>query len=232
MSKHYSPSDSMASLISENYSLIHIMTRFGIKIGFGDKTVEEVCSIYGVDTNTFLAVVNFFMEGFTHFDKAQPLSLPSLMQYLKQSHIYFLSYSLPSIRRKLLDGIRVKTNDVSFFILKFFDEYYDEVKTHMEYEEKTVFKYVEDIIEGRLPEDFHISTYSDHHEQVSLRLGELKKILIRYCPEDADPNLINDVLFRIFQCEKELSNHCMVEDALLVPEIKRLEKRLTDNKDM
>ena len=232
MSKHYSPSDSMSSLISENYSLIHIMTRFGIRIGFGDKTVEEVCSIYGVDTNTFLGVVNFFMEGFTHFDKAQPLSLPSLMQYLKQSHIYFLNYSLPSIRRKLLDGIRVKTNDVSFFILKFFDEYYDEVKTHMEYEEKTVFKYVEDILEGSLPEDFHISTYSDHHEQVSLRLGELKKILIRYCPEDADPNLINDVLFRIFQCEKELSNHCMVEDALLVPEIKRLEKRLTDNKDM
>lgn len=222
----------MASLISENYSLIHIMTRFGIKIGFGDKTVEEVCSIYGVDTNTFLAVVNFFMEGFTHFDKSLPLSLPSLMQYLKQSHIYFLNYSLPSIRRKLLDGIRVKTNDVSFYILKFFDEYYDEVKTHMEFEEKTVFKYVEDVIDGRMPEDFHISTYSDHHEQVSLRLGELKKILIRYCPEDADPNLINDVLFRIFQCEKELSNHCMVEDALLVPEIKRLEKRLTDNKDV
>ncbi len=227
MSKHYSPTDSMASLISENYSLIHVMTRFGIKIGFGDKTVEEVCALNGVDTNTFLAVVNFVTEGFTHFDKSLPMSLPSLMQYLKQSHIYFLNYSLPSIRRKLLDGLKFKTNDVSFYILKFFDEYYEEVKKHMEYEEKTVFQYVNKLLDGVMPADFHINTYSDHHEQVSLKLGELKKILIRYCPEECEPNLLNDALFRIFQCESELFNHCQVEDALLVPEIKRLEKNLT-----
>lgn len=224
MARYYSPEDKMIVLISEEYPLIQVMTRFGIRMGFGDKTVEEVCEETGVDCNTFLAVVNFVVEGFTTFDTSRPLSIRSLMHYLKQSHIYFLDYCLPLIRRKLLDGIRLSTSDVSFLILKFFDEYSLELRTHMEYEERTVFSYIESLLSGNRPADFHIATYSDHHEQVSHKLGELKNIIIKYCPQNADANLLNDALYSIFRIEKELENHCKVEDFLLVPEILRLEK--------
>ena len=55
----YRSIDKMMNLISDNYSLLQVMSRFGIKVGFGDKSVEEVCNDNGVDCNTFLAVVNF-----------------------------------------------------------------------------------------------------------------------------------------------------------------------------
>ncbi len=226
LSTHYYPDDSMTRLIAENFSLINVMTRFGIKIGFGDKTVQEVCNEYEVDTNTFLAVVNFMLDGFSSFDCSMPLSITSLILYLERSHTYFLDYSLPAIRQKLVQGIKQRSTDVSFLIMKFFDEYYAEVRKHMEYEEKTVFKYVENLLNGIIPEDFHIATYSEHHEQAADRLGELKKILLRYCPPDADASLMNDALYSICMCENELENHCRVEDALLVPEINRLEKLL------
>ncbi|MDE6408805.1 MAG: hemerythrin domain-containing protein [Muribaculaceae bacterium] len=219
----------MITLIAEDYPLIQVMTRFGIRMGFGDKTVAEVCAEAGVDCNTFLAVVNFVVEGFTTFDNSRQLSIRSLMHYLKQSHIYFLEYCLPLIRRKLLDGINLNTGDVSFLILKFFDEYYREVKTHMEYEEKTVFSYIELILNGQHPANYKIATYSDHHEQVADKLRELKNIIIKYCPATADANLLNDALYSIYRCERELENHCKVEDYLLVPEILRLEKGLTSN---
>lgn len=229
MTRYYSPEDKMITLIAEDYSLIQVMTRFGIRMGFGDKTVSEVCEEAGVDCNTFLAVVNFVVEGFTIFNNSRPLSIQSLMHYLKQSHIYFLEYCLPMIRRKLLDGINLNTGDVSFLILKFFDEYYREVKTHMEYEERTVFNYIEAMLNGIRPSDFHIATYSDHHEQVADKLGELKSIIIKYCPANADANLLNDALYSIYRCERELENHCKVEDHLLVPEILRLEKGLVSS---
>ena len=229
MSRYYSPEDKMITLISEDYQLIQVMTRFGLRLGFGDKTVEEVCSEAGVDCNTFLAVVNFVVEGFTTFDASHPLSIRGLMHYLKQSHIYFLDYCLPLIRRKLIDGIRLNTGDVSFLILKFFDEYYREVKTHMEYEEKNVFHYIELLLAGDPPANYHIATYSDHHEQVATKLGELKNIIIKYCPESADANLLNDALYSIFRVERELENHCKVEDHLLVPEIIRLEKNISNS---
>ncbi|MDE6717081.1 MAG: LuxR C-terminal-related transcriptional regulator, partial [Muribaculaceae bacterium] len=140
--------------------------------------------------------------------------------------IYFLDYCLPLIRRKLLDGIRLNISDVSVLIIKFFDEYYREVKTHMEYEERTVFSYIDSLLNGKVPQEFSIATYSDHHEQVADKLGELKNIIIKYCPDNAEANLLNDALYSIYRCERELENHCRVEDCLLVPEIKRLEREV------
>lgn len=214
----------MVTLISQDYELIQVMTRFGIKMGLGEKSVEEVCTDAGVDCNTFLAVVNFVVEGFSRLDTSNPISIRSLVHYLKQSHIYFLDYYLPLIRRKLLDGIELNGEDVSFLIIKFFDEYYGELRNHMEYEEKNVFKYIDKLLTGEKPDNFHISTYSDHHEQVSTKLGELKNLILRYCPATADANLLNDALYNIYRCEKELENHCKVEDLILIPEILRLEQ--------
>lgn len=220
---NYLPTDKMISLIADDFRLIQVMSRFGIKVGFGDKSVAEVCSEAGVDTNTFLAVVNFVVDGFTNPAALSDLSVESLLQYLRQSHVYFLEYCLPAIRRKLLDGIKLRTTDVSFLILKFFDEYYTEVRAHMEYEERTVFGYVRTLLDGMQLPDFHISTYSDHHEQVSSKLTELKNIIIKYCPDDADANLLNAALYDIYRVEEELSNHCLVEDLMFVPLVERLE---------
>lgn len=220
----YTPGDKMVSLIADNYQLIQVMSRFGIPMGFGDMTVEEVCADNGVDCSTFLAVVNFMVEGFSNFNNESQVSVEALLHYLRQSHIYFLDYCLPSIRRKLIEGISLRTTDVSFLILKFFDEYMHEVRVHMEYEEKTVFNYVNALLTGETPKNYKIATYSEHHDLVSSKLKELKNIIIKYCPKDADINLLNNALYDIYRCETELESHCHVEDCLLVPAIIRLER--------
>ncbi len=48
----------MCDLVCDRYPVLLIMSRFGIALGFGDKTIGEVCLDSGVDTATFLAVVN------------------------------------------------------------------------------------------------------------------------------------------------------------------------------
>ena len=170
----------MIDLISDNYSLLQVMSRFGLSLGFGDKTVKEVCEMNGVDCPTFLAVVNFMAEGFSRMDgETDGLSIPALVDYLRQAHIYFLEFCLPAIRRKLLEAIDCSENDVSFLILKFFDEYMREVRKHMEYEERTVFKYVDALLENNAPKNYQISTFSKHHDQVGEKLTELKNIIIK-----------------------------------------------------
>ena len=59
----YKFSDKMIDLISDNYSLLQVMSRFGLSLGFGDKTVKEVCEMNGVDCPTFLAVVSYLFFG-------------------------------------------------------------------------------------------------------------------------------------------------------------------------
>ena len=58
MDKHfkYASTDKMSDLICGNYNLLLVMSRFGLSLGFGDQTVEQVCDQQGVHTGTFLAV--------------------------------------------------------------------------------------------------------------------------------------------------------------------------------
>ena len=208
----YKPTDKMIDLISDNYSLLQVMSRFGLSLGFGDKTVKEVCELNGVDCRTFLIVVNFIAEGFSRLDGDDgEISIPGLIDYLRQAHIYFLDFSLPAIRRKLIEAIDCSQDDVAFLILKFFDEYTKEVRKHMDYEEKTVFKYVDLLIKGDAPKNYQIST------------------LIKYCPAKANENLLNAALFDIYACEAGLESHCKVEDYIFVPAILKLERRIREN---
>lgn len=234
----YTPNHPMARLIADNYPLLQVMSRFGIKVGFGDKTVKQVCDSNNVHTPTFLAIVNYVVNDY-HDSALTVLSLPveelrivavSILQYLRQSHSYFLDFSLPSIRGKLLNGITLSTSDVSFLMIKFFDDYMAEVRTHMQIEENTVFEYVRKLAEGDLMEGYEVSTYSDHHGEVSSKLKELKTLILKYCPDNADVNLLNAALYDIYRCEQELESHCLIEDNLFVPLVKILEENLKAEK--
>ena len=115
----YKPTDKMGDLICENYALLQVMSRFGISLGFGDKSVQEVCDMNQVDCNTFLIVVNFLGEESNHIhDHLQGLSIPALVEYLKKAHSYFLDFQLPTIRRKLIEAIDCSSeNEVAFLIV-------------------------------------------------------------------------------------------------------------------
>lgn len=228
----YKASDKMVDLISDNYSLLQVMSRFGLSLGFGEQTVQEVCDANKVDCKTFLVVVNFIAEGFNRLDGVNnEVSIPALIDYLKQAHSYFLDFCLPSIRRKLIEAIgdHQSSEGIAFLILKFFDEYMKEVRRHMDYEEKTVFKYVNHLLKGEIPDKYQITTYSKHHDLVGERLSELKNIIIKYCPAKMNETLLNEVLFDIYTCEEGLDSHCKVEDYILVPAILKLEKKVKEH---
>ena len=149
------------------------------------------------------------------------------MEYLKRAHTYFLDFNLPLIRRKLIEAIDCSdTNNVAYLILKFFDEYAKEVRRHMDYANLAVFTYVEKLLEGKLADDYDIATFASKHNQIDTKLKELKNIIIKYYPEKENNNLLNAVLFDIFNCEHDLASHCQVEDYMFVPAVSQLERRL------
>ncbi|MDE5701704.1 hemerythrin domain-containing protein [uncultured Bacteroides sp.] len=224
----YNATDKMSDLICDNYSLLMVMSRFGLSLGFGDKSVKDVCEAQNVDYRTFLAVANFISEEqYAHTYNEDAFSIPALMEYLKQAHTYFLDFKLPVIRRKLIEAIDCSgTDNIAYLILKFFDEYAKEVRRHMEYENEAVFTYVEKLLEGKLTPNYNIATFASKHNQIETKLTELKNIIIKYYPEKESNNQLNDVLFDIFNCEHDLASHCQVEDYMFVPAVSQLERRL------
>ena len=231
MDEHkYRETDKMSDLICDNYSLLMVMSRFGLSLGFGDKSVRDVCKAQGVDCPTFLAVANFIsQEQYSYNESQNMFSISALMDYLKRAHTYFLDFNLPAIRCKLVEAIDCSgTNDVALLILKFFDEYVKEVRSHMEYENQAVFTYAERLLQGHLSDNYNISTFASRHNQIEPKLKELKNIIIKYYPEEENNNLLNAVLFDIFNCEQDLATHCQVEDYMFVPAVAQIDRKLKD----
>lgn len=227
--KMYESEDKMISLIKDNYDLLQGLGRFGIHLGFGDKTVAEVCEYEGVDTYTFLAVVNFTINGYRDPEHADRLSVSTLIHYLKSSHEYFLNFKLPQIRKDLIEALDEKDN-LAHLIIRLYDEYAHSIQNHMKYEEKTVFPYVERLKQGGADGKYDIDTFSKHHGQTDVKLRELKNIILKYLPSDIlHNNKLTAVLYNIYNCETWLAQHAEVEEQIFIPAIRRMEARMSQS---
>lgn len=219
----------MSDVISDDYRMLQIISRFGIKLGFGEQTVGDTCRNAGVDVTTFLTVVNYVKDpAHAHVgEMVEQIDLTEIIRYLKNSHSYFLSFRLPGIRRKLLDALDCSgENKLSMLILKFYDEYACEVSRHMEYENSHVHPFVETLLQGRLPQETFESVahrHNDNHSSIEKSIADLKSIIIKYYPTGNNAQLMGEVLMDIFMTEEDLLTHCHMEDTLFAECVRRLE---------
>lgn len=219
----------MSELINQDHSLLLVISRFGLHLGFGNKTVCEVCTESGIHCDTFLAVVNFLSSGnFEIQEMHADISVSTVIDYLTNAHSYFLDFKLPAIRKKLLEAVTLPGQNSPYGVLfmKFFDEYELEVRRHMDYENKVVFPYVKQLVEGHRDEKYHIGIFEKKHNEIDSKLEELKNILIKYFPDSGNNHLLTEVLFDILQCEIDIESHNKVEDYLFVPTIEAIEKSM------
>lgn len=233
ISSSYKETDRMSDVIASQPSLLQMICRFGIQLGVADKTVREVCEEADIDTVTFLAVANFMRHGKQvapfYVDK---VSVSTLVRHLRVAHDFFLDFQLAHIRRKLLDAIDCsQQNEVAFLILKFYDEYLAEVRRHMQHENNRVFRYVDELLAGRLPAESVLPNVIKSHEGMDRKLQELKSIIIKYYTPTSEKSsdLLCNVLFSIYSCEADLRQHCEMEDALFFPAVRLLEERVRES---
>ena len=222
----FESTDTVRHLIRHNPSLLMMLRRFDISLGFGNGTVGEVCAANGIDTDTFLAVANFTAgHAWRHFN----VDLATLMLYLKNAHSYFLDFALPSIRRKLIEALPMSDpNSVAMLLMRYFDDYSEEVRLHMEFENETVFPYIRNLLAGNPDTKLCIAQFEARHESITPKLNELKELFICHYSGGGNSDLLTSALHDIIATEKELRLHCGIEDRILVPAAQALEPEIAD----
>ena len=188
--------------------VLQLVQRFGIPFGVGDKSIETICQENGVDCTTLLAVVNFAING--EYQYTPKIDITTLRQYLENAHIYFMDFQLPRIRQLLLEAINLAgaDNKVPLLIVRFYDEYVEEIRAHIQHENECAF-------EHHATDDRHIAA----------KAIELKNLIIKYYPHNDKQNqqnqeqnrLLYAVLHDIYHFENELALHCAIEDEILLP---------------
>jgi regulator of cell morphogenesis and NO signaling len=223
--KKYEPDDKMITLIKDDYSVLQALGSFGINLGFGDMTVAETCKFNRVDTYTFLAVVNYTINDHNLYENDTQISVETLLRYLKASHLYYLDFQLPTIRRELEESMD-ENDPLAQLIMKLYDGYAQEIRRHMKYEEKTLFPYVESLLQGSPKDNYTVEMFSKHHENTDKKLREVKLMIIKYLPSSAHlNNKLTATLYDIYNNEEWLKQHAEVEDHIFTPAIRRLEQQ-------
>lgn len=220
----YLQTDLMYDIINDNYRMLLVISRFNIPLGFDNKTVKEVCEDADVDINAFLTISNLLSnnEDLETKTLSTKESIEGVLSYLKNSHKYFLEYRLPAIRAKLSEALSADKTEIAFAIITFFDDYVAEIERHMDYEDEKVFPYIERLCIGEKTPNYNISTFEIEHTEIEAKLRDLKSILIKYYK--SSNHYINAVLFDIYDCQEDILSHGYIEDHLLIPAVKEVEK--------
>ena len=135
-----------------------------------------------------------------------------------------LDFQLPYIRRELEESLD-ENNSLAVLIMRLYDEYAHEIRQHMNYEQQTLFPYVEKLLDGQPASDYNVETFSKHHDAADQQLHELKILIIKYLPQDGlHNNQLTATLHDIYENEVWLRQHALVEDHIFVPAIRRLER--------
>lgn len=224
----YSKRTKVAELIAADNDLLSILQRLGIRLGFGEITVDEMCRRYNLSTELFLIICNIYStRDYTpHTDSLQQSDIKHVTNYLLASHSYYKNVCFPLLHEKIhrlveeLDAVNRKLID------KFYDDYDSEISNHFLFEEGIVFPYIEKLAaqEKGCNSDFRISKFEENHSNVGEKLNDLKNIIIKYLPEEYSSPLRFEILKDIYDLEKDLQKHSLIENKLLVSLVQKIEK--------
>jgi regulator of cell morphogenesis and NO signaling len=226
-----SPQMKMADLIHTNYKNLTVLNRLEIPLGFGEKTVEEVCRNYSVDVTLLLLICNVLLDNDMTPTEEQIARCPveQVVHYLQKSHQHYLDTTFPNIQLRI-NQLTATCNETHGKALnRFFDEYHQEVKSHLAHEDKTVFPYIRQLLQTLPKSKFSIRQYKDRHSNIETKLTDLKNIIIKYIPYNDADNLKDELLVQLFDFEDDLNRHTLIEEKLLVPAVLLIEQQIAHN---
>ena len=222
----------LADIITANHNIILLLPRFGIPLGFGDKSVREVCTANNVPVDFMLLICNVytFDDYLPDIESLAATDMRPLLKYLEESHSYYTNERLPHIEvhlHHIADRIGQRYGEI---LKKFYADFRREITEHFREEEQYDFPKLRSLQDGtRKAEGGRRKAESGKnksHNGLVDKLNDLTQIVYKYLPGNVLPEETMEVVFDILQLSADIQKHALIEDKILIPYMKWLERRL------
>ncbi len=239
--KAFTPDTKMSDLIHQDYWLIPVIGRFGIKFGFGNKTVADVCNDNDINKCFFLEIVNSYHSvDYFPSEQLQNFNAKLIIQYLSNTHAYYLNVKMPDIQL-YIDSMEKSADEKNIKNVKllndFFKQYKEELTVHLVNEDENIYPYVLAIEEALLTNNISeeiierikkepIKKYERNHDNIEIKLRDLKNLIIKFLPPVLCQELCQKLLTELFRLESDIENHTRIEEKVLIPKVKHLEQTI------
>lgn len=219
----------LSDLVTAHPSLLSLLARLNIPLGFGDRSIADVCEASGVDTGFFLLICNVYtFNGYVPSTAVLlGTDMSGLVPYLEKSHRYYVDKRLPHIE-KHIDAIAHQLSKplLGQAFIRFFDQYRREVEEHFRHEEREVFPHIGRLMAGERDRSYRIGDFLQTHSDIEGKLGDLLNIVFKYLPPQVDDDNVLDVVYDILRLSEDLKKHTFIEEKIMVPLVGHLENAI------
>ena len=215
----------VSDILDTDPGLLDVFSRLEVALGFGESTLDEVCTRHGLDALTVCLICNVYS-----FDSYNPDPgtiarghVTDVIRYLKNSHRHYRTSELVELEdavRRLIAPFDPAHQKV---IRRFFSEYKQELEKHFSYEEGEVFSYIQALLFGRDTRGYSIGTFEANHGNVDEKLSDLKNLVMKTLPPEGDDEDRIALLRMLYRLQRDLACHTAVEDRILTPMVRYLE---------
>ena len=226
----FSKDTKFAELMTDDRRLLQLLPRFGIGLGFGDRSLDQVCQMNQVNTDLFLMICEIYSDNSFKPEKTelQHVDMGNLLSYLKASHLYYLDERFPHIEEHLQRIIDACGQKYGPMLSHFYDEYKQEVMRHIKYyEEEVVFPYIEALLNGQRTDSYKIDEFEHNHTNIQDTLDDMMNILLKYLPGDILPKERIEISYDIMELSDDLNRHSLIEEHIIIPCVESLENAQT-----
>ncbi len=228
-------STKLANLVNRDYHILPVLNRFGICTGFGDKTIGQICRERNINVDFLLEILNTYLDrNYLPRTEDSKFTLSELIAYLRETHKYYrvklqyIEYLLTTVINNCCWTEKEKID----LILRFFGEYKTDLLKHIEFEDNEFYPYILELEQvtqqgGQPSNTYNISIeqYLKDHASVEDKIVDIKTLILKYLPVQQPSAECNQLLFDLYDFEKDLLNHQSIEERVLLPRALKLEEK-------
>lgn len=206
MNDRYTTLTKMSDLFADK-DVLPVLERLGFGFGFGDANVAEVCRTNGFPAELFVAIANLSAGVVYEPDLSSfgEMELTKVKEYVRASHSYYAKHSIPQLHELIHKTLNETENAFAAPVNRFFDELVERLDSHFVHEEK--------VFSGECDSDED----GEEHLQFLEKLDDLKNIVVKYLPDNADNSSRYEMLKYLLEVEKDMRNHVRIEESLFKP---------------
>lgn len=189
-------------------------------------TSRKLKSVNGISPGLFSILCEIYTSDNPQVDlgKLDTSDVPVLLRILRNTHRHYLEASIVAIHDNVHRMTQISTPENSAVINRFFDDYENDIKSHIHFEEKVVFKYIEGLLKGERDSRFSVGMLRDMHNDAEDKLTDFKNIVMSHLPDSDTSDARYEVLVGILNIEDAIRRHTVIEEKVLLPLAELLEK--------
>lgn len=227
------PESKLAEIIISHPYVILMLEHFEISLPVHDLTIRQICEKYRINETLFIAITNLYRKK-KDIPKLKLIAddAKTITCFLAASHRYYSEQIYPKIMQLIEQMSKQNHHREIKLVSVFFTDYFKEVTTHLDYENQVFHPYVKWLIvrDKGMPNkenhaDYSVSQYQDRHDDIEMKLADLKNLLIKYLPIQNDHLIRRKLLFLLSELEFDLNIHSKIEELILIPFVFELENK-------